>query len=309
MNKLNNILVGIDFSDCSRSALKQAVRLADWNKARLHALHSLEYLTLNDAAWASHIPQEKLEQDAAAAARNTLQQWLRDSQAPAEARALVEIGSAIDSVLRRVRETRADLLVLGVTGSSMIPIGAGTMAAKCLRKAPAKVMLVHERQTGPFRRIVACVDFSDQSREAVIQALRVADQDHAEIHFLHVFTGSWGRYALVPDAWEVDEAKAAQYRHALELRLREFVGETGRRPIHFAVTEAANHGHGIAEHARRVHADLLVLGSKGRSSLAYVLLGSTVERLLREIPCSALVLRPSADRNTSLANAASETTT
>ena len=62
------------------------------------------------------------------------------------------------------------------------------------------------------------------------------------------------------------------------------------------MTEAANHGHGIAEYARRVHADLLVLGTKGRSNLAYVLLGSTVERLLREIPCSTLVVRPPTGR-------------
>jgi len=135
------------------------------------------------------------------------------------------------------------------------------------------------------------VDFSDQSREAVTQALRVANQDHAEVHFLHVFTGSWGRYALVPDAWEVDEAKAAQYRHALEQRLREFVGDTGGRQARFTVVEASNHGHGIGEYARRIQADLVVLGTKGRSNLGYVLLGSTVERLLREIPCSALVVR------------------
>jgi hypothetical protein len=125
-------------------------------------------------------------------------------------------------------------------------------------------------------------------------------------------------------------------RSALELRIREFVGETGKHPTPFAVAEAANHGHGIAEYARRVHADLLVLGTKGRSNLGlvaeaqpivsvipakthghgiaeycrnvgadlvilgakghtnlkYVLLGSTVERLMKEIPCSALVVRP-----------------
>ena len=292
MNKLNNILAGIDFSDCSRSALEQAVRMAQWNNARLHVLHSIEYLTLSDAAWASHVPQEKLEQSAAVEARQALHQWLKTLQSSSQTEVLVDVGSPIDCVLRRVRETKTDLLVLGVSGSSMIPMGAGTLATKCLRKVPAKVMLVHERQTGPFRRIVACVDFSEQSGEAVPQALRVADQDHAEVHFLHVFTGSWGRYALVPDAWEVDEAQAAEYRRALELRLREFVGDTGKHPVHFAVTEAANHGHGIAEYARRVHADLLVLGTKGRGNLAYLLLGSTVERLLREIPCSALVLRP-----------------
>jgi nucleotide-binding universal stress UspA family protein len=64
------------------------------------------------------------------------------------------------------------------------------------------------------------------------------------------------------------------------------------RTARFAVVEAANHGHGIAEYARRVGADLVVLGTKGRSNLGYVLLGSTVERLLKEIPCSALVVRP-----------------
>lgn len=292
MNQLKTILVGIDFSDCSRSALEQAVRLAKWNQAHLHALHSVEYLTLSDAAWASHIPHEKLERDAVAQAKQTLQQWLREAGAASDAQVLVDVGAPIDCILRRVRETGANLLVLGVTGSSMIPMGAGTLATKCLRKVPAKVMLVHERHTGPFRNIVAGVDFSEQSREAVTQALRVAAQDNAVVHFLHVFTGSWGRYALVPDAWEVDEAKAAQYRHALEQRLREFVGDTAGRQARFTVVEASNDGHGIGEYARRIHADLVVLGTKGRSNLGYVLLGSTVERLLREIPCSVLVVRP-----------------
>jgi nucleotide-binding universal stress UspA family protein len=135
------------------------------------------------------------------------------------------------------------------------------------------------------------VDFSEQSREAAVQALRVSAQDNAAVHFLHVFTGSWGRYPLVPDAWEVDEAKAAEYRRALEQRLREFVGHTGGREVRFLVVEASSHGHGIAEHARRVGADLIVLGHKGKTNLEYVLLGSTVERLLREIPCSVLVVR------------------
>jgi nucleotide-binding universal stress UspA family protein len=295
MNQIKTILIGTDFSDCSRSALEQAVRLAKWNNARLHALHSVEYLTLSDAAWASHIPHEKLEQDAVAEARKKLRHWLTQAGASAESQVAVNLGTPIDCVLRRVRETQVDLLVLGVTGSSMIPMGAGTLATKCLRKVPTKVMLVREGHSGPFRKVVACVDFSEQSREAVAQALRVAAQDDSEVHVLHVFTGSWGRYALVPDAWEVDEEQAAQYRRALEQRLRAFVGETTGRPTRFAVVEAANHGHGIAEYARRAGADLIVLGTKGRSNLGYVLLGSTVERLVREIPCSALVVRPAAE--------------
>ncbi len=291
MNQIKSILTGVDFSECSRSALAQAVRIARWNNAKLQALHTVEHLVFSDAAWASHIPYENLQAQAVAAAHTALRRYLADTGAPKDAGVFVDVGSPLDSIVRRVRETAADLLVLGVSGSSMIPMGAGTLAAKCLRKVPAKVMLVHERHTGPFRNIVAGVDFSEQSRVAVTQALHVAAQDDAVVHFLHVFTGSWGRYALVPDAWEVDEATATQYRHALEQQLREFVGDTAGRQASFTVVEASNHGHGIGEYARRIHADLVVLGTKGRSNLGYVLLGSTVERLLREIPCSALVVR------------------
>ena len=39
MNQLQTTLVGIDFSECSRRALEQAVRLARWNNAQLSIIH------------------------------------------------------------------------------------------------------------------------------------------------------------------------------------------------------------------------------------------------------------------------------
>lgn len=292
MNQLKSILVGVDFSDCSRSALAQALRMARWNNAQLKVLHALEHIRISDAAWTSHIPHEKLEADALAEARTGLLQCLREAGASKEVGALVDLGSPIDCILRRVRENAVDLLVLGVKGDSMIPMGAGTLATKCLRKSPSKVMLVHGGHTGAFRRIITGVDFSEGSRDAIRQALHVARQDNAHVHFVHVFSGSWGRSAVIPDAWEVSGETASQYRQALEGRLREFVGDVSGSQARFGVVEAGSHGHGLAEYALRFRADLLVLGSKGRSNLAYVMLGTTVERLLREIPCSALVVRP-----------------
>ncbi len=49
MNKLKTILVGVDFSECSRSALEQAVRLACWNNAGLRIIHVLSPPSLNSA--------------------------------------------------------------------------------------------------------------------------------------------------------------------------------------------------------------------------------------------------------------------
>jgi nucleotide-binding universal stress UspA family protein len=63
-------------------------------------------------------------------------------------------------------------------------------------------------------------------------------------------------------------------------------------PALYSVTQAKTHGHGIAEYCRSVDADLVILGTRGQTTLKYILLGSTVERLLKEIPCSVLVVRP-----------------
>jgi len=46
-------------------------------------------------------------------------------------------------------------------------------------------------------------------------------------------------------------------------------------------------GRGIAAYAKEHKADLLVLGTQGKTNLRSALLGSTAERVLRELPCSA----------------------
>jgi nucleotide-binding universal stress UspA family protein len=47
MNKLKTILVGVDFSECSRCALAPAVRLARWNDAGLRIIHAISPASLN----------------------------------------------------------------------------------------------------------------------------------------------------------------------------------------------------------------------------------------------------------------------
>ena len=124
--------------------------------------------------------------------------------------------------LQESRSRRADLLVLGATGESLLPHGTGTLATKCLRKASAKVMLVHASQVRPYRRVLACVDFSETSRVAVAQALHVADQDQAEVHLLHVFRAEW-------QIWNFHQPLPAlsdfekNYRAIMENNLRQFV--------------------------------------------------------------------------------------
>jgi nucleotide-binding universal stress UspA family protein len=118
-------------------------------------------------------------------------------------------------------------VVLGVAGESLLKHGTGTLATKCLRKAATKVMLVHGQQVRPFRRVLACVDFSELSREAVVQAARVAEQDQAEVHVLHIFKAEWQRWALRGQLPALPDFER-NYRAALETSLRNFAGDLPR---------------------------------------------------------------------------------
>jgi nucleotide-binding universal stress UspA family protein len=293
MNKLNTILVGVDFSECSRCALEQASRLARWNDASLSVIHVVDSSTLDNSL--TPLPPEldewrRLNRNHAI---GRLADWVKEAGAPAGHRREVMHGVPLDVLLEESRSRHADLLVLGITGDSRLPYGAGTLATKCLRKTATKVLLVKQTHPRPFRRIVACVDFSETSKEVVKHALRVAGQDPAELHFLHVFQTEWNNWSS-PDRLSAFADFEKGCSALLEGNLRQFAEVPPENPAFYTVTQAKTHGHGIAEYCRSVDADLVVLGTRGRTTLKYIRLGSTVERLLKEIPCSVLVVRPPA---------------
>ena len=291
MNRLKTILVGVDFSDGSRRALEQAVRLAQWNQARLRIIHALDPDEMDFGGEEMPPALDELRRRHREQSIARLAEWAEQAGVPDGHSREVMYGVPLDVLLQESRSRGADLLVLGATGESALTHGTGTLATKCLRKAAIKVMLVHARQTRPFRRVLACVDFSETSRTAVTQAMHVAAQEQAELHLLHVFRADW---KLWNSQFQSPALADFQKSHQtiLENNLRQFTGVPAGVKVIYAVTQASTHGAGIAEYAHQIKADLVVLGSKGRTNLNYVLLGSTVDRLLKEIPCSVLLVRP-----------------
>ena len=90
-----------------------------------------------------------------------------------------------------------------------------------------------------------------------------------------------------------------QYRGGLERRLAEFcrpaldaAGAHGPLRTRFAVYDYNGHRSGIVEYASKVQADLIVLGTRGRTNLRDLLLGSTAEKALEESKCSILAVKP-----------------
>ena len=307
MDSLENIVVGIDFTPSSEAALAQAMRMAQWNAANIHIVHVIESLVVADLARAYGAPEAHTESEVRKAARQHADKTIAAAQAlnvvnsatkppQLEMDVDIAIGNPFYEIMCRVRDVSADLLILGAHGASPSHHVAGTLAAKCVRKAPTKVMLVREISPRPFARIAACIDFSDSSALVVEQAIRCAQQDGAAMDVLHVFSPPWEVVHYRSPTLEASPDFQKQYRDHLSARLEEFLrryeSETVALNVEHRLVGATNVKSGITEFLGSAAAGLVVIGTQGRSWLTGMLIGTTAEAIVRDSPCSVLAIKP-----------------
>jgi universal stress protein A len=137
----------------------------------------------------------------------------------------------------------------------------------------------------PFERILVPVDFSDQSLAALRRAVLIAGGDVSKLCVLHVAE------PLHMD-WRADTAAIRSEAHRiLRQVLAKFVnaefGDAGPK-TRFIPGKPVD---AIVKHAATMKADLIVLGTQGRTGLPHAQIGSVAERVVRHAPCPVLVVR------------------
>lgn len=294
MDRLNSIVVAVDFTPASACALAQGARLAQWNQAKLQVVHVIETLVVMDSQGADDPYIREVQDHLIGEAREAWQKFANEVPGKSAMDFGIAVNNPLAEIISRVRDHKADLLVVGSHGDHP-DRGTGILAGQCVRKVPTRVMLVRDKHADSFRNIVACIDFSEMSRDALSAAVRIAAQDGAALHILHVFQPPWKRLHRTLERPPSAEF-ARQYRDTLQAQLTEFCAATHpeaawAKPL-FHLVEASSHGAGITEFVRSHACDLVVLGTRGRTNLRDVLMGSTAERVVRDCPCSILAIKP-----------------
>jgi nucleotide-binding universal stress UspA family protein len=143
-------------------------------------------------------------------------------------------------------------------------------------------------------RILCAVDFSDASRRALEYAVALARWYGGRVTVFHVFTpnpplvadSAFGGHATFPPQVTAEDALADVRRFCDPL------GPEG--PLEFVVRQGSAVP-GIVEQAQQMAADLLVIGTHGRSGFERLFLGSAAERVLRKVRCPVLTVPPPVD--------------
>lgn len=148
-----------------------------------------------------------------------------------------------------------------------------------------------------IRQILCPTDFSAPSARAFDHALALAAWYRASVTVLHVLPEPVAAAPALPYAF-TPALVHGSVREAVQADLASLVGPANRAGLH-AVAELRD-GNPAAETARvaqELHADLVVMGTHGRTGIQRWVLGSVAETVLRRAACPVLTVPPRAEED------------
>jgi nucleotide-binding universal stress UspA family protein len=282
MRRLGSIVVGIDFSDSSWVALEHAARIAHWAGASLQAVHVVETGDF-PRSFATPTPlQQGIRTSLQDEMRRRWSSFARGVVDADEVPLDVGFGSRFGGIHRHVLDRSADLLVLGAVGHTRPNVGLGTLASGCIRNLPADVLVVRDDFHGPFRTVVVGVDFSETSGRALETGAMLAARESAILRAVLV----------VPDAQGATMLPSPDVDQKLEMFTRTATDAWPGLEVRSDVYPYTGHRSGLLEFATVVHGDIVILGTRGRTNLRDVVLGSTAEKVLRDSLIAVWACKP-----------------
>jgi nucleotide-binding universal stress UspA family protein len=294
MRQLQRIIVGHDLGVDGEVALRSAVALANRCGATLRLVHVVEPLDAYQRI--SHPLTSPFTVEEIAQKTGARLQALTASPELAGRRAEYEVrkGKPFVELIIAARAWSADLIVVGGSSRTEGPF-LGSTSERILRKALVPVMVAKKPLSSEAKTFFVPTDFSSCARKAAEEALILAESVSGRVIFFHAldlapsysvaYAHELGVSVLIPPpAPEEIEPEWEAFLSGLPLSNVDWEKST----------EQGQAATAIVDRAKRMQADMIVIGTHGRSGLPHMLLGSVAEKVLRAVSCPVLTVRPEA---------------
>lgn len=295
MASFKNVVCGSDLSEASDEAVRQAGALAAESGARLTIVSAvtLSYGIGTDFP----IPPAFPVMDAEAIRKQLTAELERQLARAAAGRSaqievVVDAPSAAAAIVRSADAKGADLVVVGSRGATGLRrLALGSVAEGVVRHASSSVLVA--RPSPSTRRVLVATDLSEPSLPAVTAANDEARRRKAKLTVLHCMDFpptmmAMGFAPLVPAPPEDPNSRVAQAKVAAA-KVREAIARLGVDAE--VVVDQGPPRAAIPNIAEQLPAELVVVGTRGRTGLKRLLLGSVCESVVRHAHCSVLAVR------------------
>ena len=293
MAELKKIIVGHDLRAGGETALRSAAVLARRCGADLRLVYVIEpqhtYQRISHPLTCPYTLEEIAQKNGAKLQALAASPEFAHLQVEYE----VRTGKPFVELIIARRAWQADLIVVGPASQGAHFLGS--TSERVVRKAMVPVMVAKKTLSGNAKTFLVPTDFSDCARQAAQEALVLAESFHGRIIFLHV-VDVYPLYTVgYADEFGVSVPLPPPSPDVIE---REWQGFLSHLPIEKVkwenYTEEGESATAILQKAEEKQADLIVMGTHGRTGLEYMLLGSVAEKVVRRAHCPVLTIRPEA---------------
>jgi nucleotide-binding universal stress UspA family protein len=296
MHPIQTICVGVKLpSKHSAEALESAANLARGLGAPVVAVHVVEpvhlYQRILSPVQSSLISTEELASRAADELQKICSSNLFDGL---RSDYRIEVGNPSSGLIASANSCNAEILVIGAQRRSEIEqLLLGGTAERVLRKASCSVLVAKTVLSAKPRCLLAPTDFSDSSRPALERAVEFARRWQARLIFVHVIEP-----VAQANIWPAEPVPVELFLAEPQDLAPEWRAVTDQLPLsQIEWTSQTRKGEAAAEIvacARENSAELIIMGTHGRTGLLHALLGSVAERLARLSETPVMTVRPNA---------------
>lgn len=303
MVSLQKILVGTDIqsdlsalTSASRRAVRSALRVARQNRSQLTLMTVLKgpaVATDELVESGAHSPR------AEARVRELHAEIAREAAADGvTVVSRIHHGQAAEELIREVLREGMDLLVAGARRCSpTMNLLFGSTSQTLLRQCPCPLWIPREGSfDGEVTTIVAADELADVGEKVLRFAVAAAQFTHSRLLVVHA-----AQYPLEGGLMRTESTRQDIFKYKQKVRdeaeqeLTRRLSKTDYRTIQEGTLVSVEPGDPvvvIGQAVRSHQADLLVVGTHGRSGLSALLVGNSVERILADVPCSVLAIKP-----------------
>lgn len=182
----------------------------------------------------------------------------------------------LDTLIRWAKIKDVDLMIMGRKETLE---GSGSLAKGIAKKAPCSILLLQEkRPPGLPKKIMIPTDFSDHTDLIYDFGERISEELGAELIPVHLYEVPHG-YSKTGKSYE---EFAEIMKENAQKDYQRFINKFGHKELkcHFILNEGDTQGKALVEEGQKLGADMILLGSRGRTKSAAILLGSVAEKLV-----------------------------
>lgn len=296
---MRNILMASDLSSRSDRAFDRAAQLSQQFKSGLHVLHVLDSdLPAKTQDELLDNAEKTLQAQAGRTRKTATSKKVDGKKAGAKKTGkngggvVVAAGTPAQTILEQAKKLKSDLIVTGAhKKDSLRDLFIKSTAEKLLRFSEKPVLIVKNATKEEYKTIVVGMDFSSHALKALYMALTLFPK--AKVHVVHAYSLPFS--GLVKDR-DLEDFTLDQRKEGME----KILGALGRKlkdkkakafarmdiVMHNAHSSAALH-----DEVRKTRADLVVVGTHGKSELLTGIVGSVARDMIHNAKTDVLVVK------------------